>query len=220
MTPTIRFLRRICISRSALVLWLIGLQWALGFSQVQASAEVVKPDQVVGNSYRSIQQKIDDKVLVAGLPEQQLLQLVEQELGQLFDFQRVARKVMGKYARQASEQQLVEFDRVFKHSLVATYSKGLKGLEQLKTVEIGTVLYDRKGVRAKVPTVIVLKDGRRYQVLYRMFISDQRQWRAENLIVEGVNIGLVFRNQFAHYMEQHANIDEAINSWAAVTGKQ
>ena len=107
------------IIRPSLAALLFGLLWSVAASHVQASVESIKPDQVIGNSYRSIQQKIDDKILVAGMPEQQLLLLIEQELGRLFDFKRVARKVMGKYARQASEQQLVDFDRVFKQSLVA-----------------------------------------------------------------------------------------------------
>ncbi len=198
---------------------LAGLLLGYGVQAAQLPTETIKPEQVIGDSYRSIQQKIDDKVLVVGMPDAQLLQLIEQELGQLFDFQRVSRKVMGKYARQASEQQLVEFDRVFKQTLVATYSKGLDGLDQLQTVEIGDAVYDRNGVRAKVPTVVVLKDGQRFQVLYRMFSNDLQQWRADNLTVEGVNIGLVFRNQFAHSMEQYNDMDKAIDNWGVITAE-
>ncbi|MEH6648527.1 MAG: ABC transporter substrate-binding protein [Motiliproteus sp.] len=180
------------------------------------AAPSVSPDQVIDQSYQSIQQKIEAQILVPGMPEAQLLQLVEQELGQLFDFKRVSRKVMGKYARQASDVQLEQFDQVFKQTLVATYSKGLDSLELLKTVEIGETVYDRKKIRAKVPTLVILKDGQRFSVLYRMFLNDQQQWRAENLIVEGINIGLVFRNQFAHYMEQHDDISKAIENWGQI----
>lgn len=210
---------RLLLSRLFVVFWLLPITQVMADATAEV-APVVSPDQVISQSYRSIQQKIDQEILVAGMPEDQLLQLVEQELGQLFDFKRVSRKVMGKYARQASDAQLEQFDRVFKQTLVATYSKGLDSLELLKTVEVGETVYDRKKIRAKVPTVVVLNDGQRFAVLYRMFINNQQQWRAENLIVEGINIGLVFRNQFSHYMEQHNDISKAIENWGQIAAEK
>ena len=62
----------------------------------------------------------------------------------------------------------------------------------------------------------MLKGGEQYQVQYSLFLNDQQQWKVENLVVEGINIGLVFRNQFAHYMEQFNDVSKVIESWGIV----
>ncbi|MEH6471070.1 MAG: ABC transporter substrate-binding protein [Halopseudomonas sp.] len=195
------------------IVFLLLTGWLMA-TAVQADQK--KPEQVVDESYQSLRKLITDNVLIAGMPEQDLLDLMENELGPVIDFERISRKVMGKYARQASEAELVEFHKVFKKTLVSTYSKGLDRLDELDSAEVGDAVYDKKRKRAKVPSVIILKGGERYQVLYSMFLNKQQQWKVENLVVEGINIGLVFRNQFAHYMEQYNDVSMVIENWGIV----
>ncbi|MFT6915777.1 MAG: phospholipid transport system substrate-binding protein [Motiliproteus sp.] len=193
------------------LLLLLGLLSAGVMAPLQAAQE--KPEQVINASYLSIQKLITDQVLIAGMPEQGLLELMENELGPVIDFKRISRKVMGKYARQASDDQLQLFNNVFKRTLVSTYSKGLDRLDELDTFEVESADYDARGIRASVGSTIALKGGERYQVQYSLFLNDQEQWKVENLVVEGINIGLVFRNQFAHYMEQYDDISKVIANW-------
>ncbi|WP_421862070.1 MlaC/ttg2D family ABC transporter substrate-binding protein [Motiliproteus sp.] len=187
-----------------------------GLAQAQSST----PEQVIDSSYQSLQRLIDDKVLVAGMPDAELLALMEKELGPVVDFPRIARKVMGKHGRKASDEQKQNFVEIFKHSLVKTYSKGLENLDQLKEVEIGTAVYDKKKKRAKVPSVITLKDGQTFQVQYALYLNKANEWKVENIIAEGINIGLVFRNQFAHFMEQHKDVGKVIDNWAIATAEK
>ncbi len=177
-------------------------------------ASVVEPKKVIEDRYASLQQLIETETLVAGMPEEALVELMEQELSPVIDFPRVARKVMGKYARQASPEQLDQFTGVFKKTLVSTYSKGLDQLDQLDRVDIANAVLDKKGRRAKVGSEVVLKNGQRYKVVYSLFLKDKKEWLIENIVVEGVNIGIVFRNQFSHYMEQYKrDIDQVIAHW-------
>ncbi len=197
-----------------LLLLLLGSVSAGLVSSLQAAQ--MKPEQVINASYTSIQKLISDRILVAGMPEPVLLELMESELGPIIDFEQISRKVMGKFARQASTAHLQRFNQVFKHTLVNTYSKGLDRLDELDKFEVGGAEYDPRGKRASVASTIILKGGVRYQVQYSLFLNDQQQWKVENLIVEGVNIGLVFRNQFAHYMEQYNDISKVIDNWGLV----
>ncbi len=177
-------------------------------------ANVIAPKGVIEERYQSLLKLVEDKVLVAGMPEDQLLLLMEKELDPVVDFPRVSRKVMGKFARQATDQQLSEFNTIFKRTLVNTYSKGLDQLDQLDRVEVAEPVLDKKGDRAQVSSVISLKGGQNYRVIYSLFLKDKQRWMVENIIVEGVNIGIVFRNQFAHYMEQYGeNIDQVLAHW-------
>ena len=44
------------------------------------------------------------------------------------------------------------------------------------------------------------------------------QYRIVNIIVDGINLGLIFRNQFQDaYLENYSNLDIAIESWQPTT---
>ena len=217
--PSYSFINWIYHSFNSLCAVLCALTLFAASAQAQTATEGPMPTQVISDSYQSLQRLIDDKVLVAGMPEPELLALMEKELGPVVDFARISRKVMGKFARRASDEQREQFNAVFKESLVKTYSKGLENLDQLKATEVGEAVFDQKKKRAKVPSVIILKDGQRFQVQYSMFKNKQSQWKVENIIVEGVNIGLVFRNQFAHYMEQYNDVGQVIENWGIVSAE-
>ncbi|WP_210396917.1 MlaC/ttg2D family ABC transporter substrate-binding protein [Motiliproteus sediminis] len=190
-------------------LWAVLAWWA---TAVHAGPG---PEQVIQNSYTSLRQLIDSRQLVAGMPEEQLFALMERELTPVVDFPRVARKVMGKYARRASNEQHLRFTEVFKKTLVSTYSKGLEHLDRLEAVEVAAPVFNEQQSLAKVPMTIRLTGGESYAVVYSMFITGEGSWLVENIVVEGVNIGLVMRNQFAHYMDQYNDVEAAITNWGS-----
>ncbi|MNU11057.1 Toluene tolerance, Ttg2 [compost metagenome] len=46
------------------------------------------------------------------------------------------------------------------------------------------------------------------------------QWMLRNVIVNGINIGKLFRDQFADTMQKNGNdLDKTINGWADVVAK-
>lgn len=180
---------------------------------VQVQANTIEPKTVIEDRYQAILKLIETNTLVAGLSEEELFKLMEQELDPVVDFPRIARKVMGKFSRQASDSQLATFTRSFKRTLVNTYSKGLENIDKLDHVEIEDAVLDSRGNRAKVSSVIKLSTGESYQVVYSLFLNKEGRWMVENIVVEGVNIGIVFRNQFAHYMEQYNDIEKTIANW-------
>jgi phospholipid transport system substrate-binding protein len=53
-------------------------------------------------------------------------------------------------------------------------------------------------------------------VIYSMRLSKDGVWRVYNLIINGINIGLTYRNQFASSMkspEHRGNLDAVIATW-------
>ena len=135
----------------------------------------------------------------------------------MIDFHRFSRNVMGPYARNASEEQIDTFSESFKWSLVRTYALAL--------LEFGDgevkVLPPRKPSSnpdlANVTQEIVY-EGKTYVVVYRMRRDDEdRLWRIQNLVVEGVNIGLNYKSQFTSAMKdpQHnGDLDAVIAAWS------
>ncbi|XOV84293.1 MAG: phospholipid-binding protein MlaC [bacterium] len=135
----------------------------------------------------------------------------------MIDFKRFARNVMGPYARNASPEQLDTFAESFKWSLVRTYA--------LAMLEFGDgeakVLPPRKPSSnpdlANV-TQEIYYEGKTYVVVYRMRRGkEDRLWRVQNLVVEGVNIGLNYKSQFTSAMKDpkyNGDLDAVIASWS------
>lgn len=192
---------------SAIVASLVSLLMA------SSSFAAPGPKEVIDGRYKEFIQLVETKTIKAGMPEEELFALMQTELDPIVDFPRIARKVMGKYSRQATPEQLDAFTVGFKKTLINTYSKGLEHIDKLKTVEIEDAVLDDKGKRAKVNSIIKLSTGEQYQVIYSLFLDNQQEWKVDNLVVEGINIGIVFRNQFAQYMEQHGSVELAITNW-------
>ena len=47
-----------------------------------------------------------------------------------------------------------------------------------------------------------------------MYLNDQGKWKLINIVINGVNLGLTFRNQFYSLMKSESNdIDLVIEKW-------
>ena len=47
-----------------------------------------------------------------------------------------------------------------------------------------------------------------------MYLNKQGQWKLINIVINGVNLGLTFRNQFYSLMEKEGNnLDVVIERW-------
>lgn len=143
-----------------------------------------------------------------------LYRLVEENITPFVDVDGIARSVMGPYFRQATPAQQKEFARVFKQSLVRTYAKGLTAYEDQKIVfkpfKPGT-----DPQKAQVNVDVHGTGGQVYPVTFQMQLDKTGAWKVRNLILNGINLGLTFRNQFGSAVEANrGNLDKAIAGWA------
>ncbi|MGP4844604.1 MlaC/ttg2D family ABC transporter substrate-binding protein [Marinobacter sp. 1Y8] len=139
---------------------------------------------------------------------------MDETLGDFVDFRRIAARVMGRYARQASREQRDQFVETFKRSLFDSYAKALVEADKftidVKSAEINPNNDQRASVQLEVRTA----SGNRYPVTYSMYVAESGDWMMENVIVEGVNIGLAFRDRFAQEMEEKRNnVQAVIDDW-------
>ena len=152
---------------------------------------------------------------------QLLFTIVQQNIEPYVDFNSFARGVMGQFYRQATDKQRADFTATFKQSLIRTYANGLGAYENQKfVVKPYTAGDDPK--KAQVDMDIQTNSGTMIPVTYQMVLDAQGQWRVRNLILNGINLGLTFRNQFASTVEaNHGNLDKAIANFvpAAETKK-
>lgn len=148
---------------------------------------------------------------------QLLLTIVQENIEPYVDFDAFAKGVMGQFYRQATEKQRTEFTEIFKKSLIKTYANGLGAYENQKfTVKPYVAGNDPK--KAQVDMDIHTSNSV-IPVSYQMVLNAQGQWKVRNLILNGINLGLTFRNQFASTVEANrGNLDKAIANFVPSAG--
>lgn len=138
-------------------------------------------------------------------------------LSTIIDYKRIARRVMAKYYKRAEPAQQDAFRVVFKRSLMKVYAKALLEYKNERIV----ILPPSKNKKAstkkqRVDIELYNAAGKKYPITYSMYLDKQQHWKMENVIVNGVNIGLTYRNQFARLMKVNQNdIDLVIANWTS-----
>ena len=133
----------------------------------------------------------------------------------MVDFRRVGASVMGKkYYIAATKDQRLQFISVFKTSLLDTYSSTLAQWGD-QTIETN---FSKKTEFNKTEDVnqSLVTSNNIYPITYKVRNDGKDNWLIINIIVNGVNLGLTFRNQFqALALEHNENIDDIIDNWTS-----
>ena len=157
---------------------------------------------------------------------------LEALLGPFVDFPAFARAVMGKHAsgkKMASldaagqaqlEQQIQRFSDVFSRALIATYGKGLLAFEgeRIEVVRPAELRAAERADRASIKQHIYGDRKQPYEIWYSMRRYPDDQWKLRNLIIESINLGKIYRNQFDNaFLVYEGDIDRVIDNWSVAT---
>jgi len=144
---------------------------------------------------------------------EEFINAISASLEPLVDFKRISRNVMGKYYKDANEKQIKKFNKVFKSTLLNSYSKTLAEFKDERIIVSQEIKKSSKGNREKV-FLQIFTSTKVYPATYDMYLNDQGQWKLINIVINGVNLGLTFRNQFYSLMKSESNdIDLVIEKW-------
>lgn len=149
-------------------------------------------------------------------------------LDELVDYAGFSRAVMGPYASKQRydtlkpegkvklRQQVKAFTAVMRVGLVRTYGKGLiafggSGAEvQRPDAEIDP------GRSVAITQLIYGDSPEPYVIQYQMRRGKSGDWKLRNLIVETINLGVIYRNQFlAAAKDYEGDLDRVIANWSA-----
>ena len=133
----------------------------------------------------------------------------------MIDFRRVSASVMGKkYYLASSKSQRLEFIQAFKNSLLDTYTSTLAQWGDQSIVTVFPEVYEYKKTEDVQQNLITASNI--YPITYKVRKNKSGDWLIINIIVNGVNLGLTFRNQFQALAKEHdENIDEIIKHWTS-----
>ena len=129
------------------------------------------------------------------------------------DFRWIALNVMGKHRAAATPEQQARFREAFTRGLVETYGRGLLNYSDQKIV----VLPPREPLNGQRKVTVAQEiqgADARYPLLYSMGQNRKGEWKVVNVIINGINLGTTFRNQFAQAFARHkGDIDKVIATW-------
>lgn len=182
------------------------------FQSVQANGET--PQQVITRTANDLLSIIEEARTYYDQDPERFYKKVEVILEPSVDMRRFAAGVMAKYYRSASDDQRVRFLSVFQDSLIRTYAKGLLAFsnEEIRVLEPKAPSRDPE--RDSVDMEVVAVDGTVYPINYSMRKSKEGQWLINNVTVNGINLGLTFRNQFDSAMQAHnRDFNYVIENW-------
>lgn len=203
--------------------WLLTLSGSMASSAQQLTAYELVQDTT---------RKVMDVVVAADAyvetDAERYYRQIQALLDPLIDYRGFARKVMGPYAssdryrsmdeegRQKLKDQLDRFTAVMRASLVRTYSKGLLAFGGSR-IELVPPDADAGNSVVSLRQLIHADRQQPYVVLYQMGREDSGEWKLSNVIIESVNLGEVYRDQFlASAREQDGNLDTVIENWSTV----
>ncbi len=149
-------------------------------------------------------------------------------LDELVDYAGFSRAVMGPYASKQRydtlkpegkaklRQQVEAFTAVMRVGLVRTYGKGLMAFGGSGT-EVQRPQTEAEVGRSVAITQLIYGDAPDpYVIQYQMRRSKSGDWKLRNLIVETINLGVIYRNQFlAAAKDYEGDLDRVIANWSA-----
>lgn len=194
---------------------LLGLVLALFLASAAHAGEAEDLREYVDTNTQSLVDKLNRERGLYEKDPEAFYRKMDEALSDFVDFRRIAARVMGRYARQTTPEQRDEFVVKFKRSLFDSYAQALVSAEEFEIKVQDATINPQDSGRASVQMEVVTASGNRYPVTYSMYKTDSGQWMMENVIVEGVNIGLAFRDRFSQEMEENrGQIQVVIDGWS------
>ncbi|MCL5426993.1 MAG: ABC transporter substrate-binding protein [Gammaproteobacteria bacterium] len=202
------FGRRFFAAAAVVMLWV----------PIQAQAQSQTPEALIRENVESLMADLNGREDYYANNLSELEALVDSNLDQVADFRYIGASVMGSYFRNATPEQRSRFADVFRQTLIDTYTRGLVTFDYDELRVLDAQQAQRHDDQASVAMEVVANNGQVYPVSYSLRLSDG-EWRVVNVIVNGINLGLTFRNQFDQAMrDNNRDYDAVINGWSPEVG--
>jgi phospholipid transport system substrate-binding protein len=174
----------------------IGFALALlsGFATPQARADTPLPDQVVQGIADDLGKAIDGHQAELKNDREKLIKLIDGILLPRFDIDYASILVLGQHARAATPEQRARFAKAFYNSIAHRYAEGLLNYTRGK-VRVLSSKGELSDKRSIVRTEVVLDDGKLLAVDYAFRKTKAGEWKAYDVIIEGISYITNYRNQ-------------------------
>lgn len=123
-----------------------------------------------------------------------LIKLIDGIVLPHFDIDYASILVLGQNARSATPEQRSRFARAFYNSIAHRYAEGLLNYTRGR-IDIAPYRGELNEKRSLVRTEVILDDGKRVPVDYAFRRTKDGEWKAFDVIIEGISYVTNYRNQ-------------------------
>ena len=129
------------------------------------------------------------------------------------DFDKISKAIMGKYYKKAGPDEREAFKGIFKETFANLYAKTLLQFD-VESVKVQKPEAD-KPFKGKMVMTVIAADKSTYTITYSLRKNKTSQaWRVRNVILDGINLGLTYRNQFYGAVDRHqGDLGQVIANW-------
>jgi phospholipid transport system substrate-binding protein len=210
---------------SEAIIWLLAVFASPAWSQEHRAYDLIK------DTTDRVMQVVTAAQKYADEDPERYYEQIQALLDPLIDFRGFARKVMGPYAsseryrsldepgRKQLREQLDHFTATMRASLVRTYSKGLLafGGSRIELEPPEKDAGDGDSNRVSLRQWVYADRATPYELIYQMGREQSGDWKLLNVIIESVNLGEVYRDQFLTSAREHdGDLDTVIADWSTV----
>jgi phospholipid transport system substrate-binding protein len=120
-------------------------------------------------------------------------------INDVFDYQELSRRTLGREWKKFKPDQQKEFVSLFEELLQNIYADRILAYTSEK-IEFGKETELKKG-RVEVESYIITKDNKKVPLFYRM-TDKSGQWRVYDVVIEGVSMVKNYRGQFREILSK------------------
>jgi phospholipid transport system substrate-binding protein len=157
------------------------------------------PMETVETGVNKVIATLEDPAFKAKTKDEKIAE-VGDLIGSVFDYKELSRRTLGRGWKKMKAEQQKEFVELFRLLLQGVYADRLLAYSDQKVVFDKEVML-KKG-RAEVQSYIVLADGKKTPLFYRL-TNKSGQWRVYDLIIEGVSMVKNYRTQFREILAKN-----------------
>jgi phospholipid transport system substrate-binding protein len=167
---------------------------------------LILPLQVLaGDAKETVKGQIDKMLTTMQTPEfkglgrDAKLTEISAIINEVFDYQELSRRTLGREWKKFSPDQQKEFVTLFEKLLQGIYADRILAYTHEK-IEFGKETELRKG-QTEVESYIITTDNKKVPLFYRM-TNKSGQWRVYDVVIEGISMVKNYRGQFREILSK------------------
>jgi phospholipid transport system substrate-binding protein len=197
----------------------------------ETSQAAAGPEQVITDVTQRVMEVVAEADTYFDQDPDRYFDAIDQVLSDLVDWRGFATAVMGEYysrgrsldpeGQVALKAQRDRFAATLREGLIRSYAKGLLAFGGANMEVQGVEASPQSARIASVTQLVYGEADRVYTIRYQMGQYKDGNWRLRNLIIETINLGEIYRNQFSALAKAaDDDLDRVIEDWNAAIVEQ
>ena len=188
-------------------LFLVSLLMVALAGMAQAKPAPTAPDALISELTKRWQAEVSRQEAAIQKDKSVLFRITDRITAPYIDYEKIARLVLGKYWRKATDAQKKQFIQAFRDDLVRKYATVLYGFRKAK-ITVKPLTYKEKAKNVRVKTVAALPGRKPVSVNFILYRKDGN-WRAMDVLTEGVSVVATLRGIYRSEI-QKKGLDKVI----------